>query len=56
MAVKKVISIVFLVLLIAAVIWIAYENFHTTKQVYEGVLVYAEELKDLEQKSIYYQI
>lgn len=56
MAVKKVVSIVFLILLIAAVIWIAYENFHTPKQIYEGILVYAEELENSEQNIIYYQI
>lgn len=46
MTIKKVAAIMFLLLFIAAAVGLGYHYFHTSKQVYEGVLVYREQNRD----------
>ena len=52
MTVKKICVIVFLLLFLAVAVWFAFHYFHTSKQVYEGVLVYN---RDSGVEQLYYQ-
>ena len=40
MTIKKICAIVFLLLFLVVAVWLAFHYFNTSKQIYEGVLVY----------------
>lgn len=52
MTVKKICIILVLLLFLAATVWFVVHYFHTSKQIYEGVLVYN---RDCSVEQLYYQ-
>lgn len=53
MTIKKICAIVVLLLFLVAAVWLAFHYFNTSKQIYEGVLVYN---KDCGVEQSYYQV
>ena len=48
MRVKRIAIVVVLLLIIATVVYLSVEQYFTTKQIYEGILVYGEKIGQMQ--------